>query len=100
MPNLSLYKKSSGTNWPIAGGEDKGVNILPMGISPKVNVIVWREFELTYFDVAVQHFSPCDTETVPHFLNEKNFFLTKHRIHQTWLCATFYVSEIHYKSNV
>ena len=32
------------------------VNIFPKGISPKVNVIELAEFELTYFDAAVQPF--------------------------------------------
>ena len=34
---------------------DKKVYTFPNGISPKVNVIVQLEFELTYDDVAVQH---------------------------------------------
>ena len=35
----------------------KGVHTFPRGISPKVNVVVRLEFELTYFEVAVQPFS-------------------------------------------
>ena len=37
--------------------EDGGVHTFPKGISPKVNVIVQLEFELAYYDVAVQHVS-------------------------------------------
>ena len=29
----------------------------PIGINLKVNVIAWLEFELAYFETAVQHFS-------------------------------------------
>ena len=32
---------------------DKGIQDFPKGISPKVNVIAWLEFELTHYDVAV-----------------------------------------------
>ena len=32
-----------------------GVYTFPKGISPKVNVIAWLEFELAYYDVKVQH---------------------------------------------
>ena len=35
----------------------KGVHTFPKGISPKVNVLAQLEFELTYYDVAVQHIS-------------------------------------------
>ena len=31
-----------------------GFNSFPKGISPKVNIIVQLEFELTYFEFAVQ----------------------------------------------
>ena len=34
----------------------KEVYIFPEAISLKVNIIVWLEFELTYFEVAVQQF--------------------------------------------
>ena len=34
--------------------------------SSKVNVIVRLEFELAYFEVTVQHFSPYATETRPN----------------------------------
>ena len=35
-------------NW-----EDKGVHTVPKGICPKVNVIVWLEYELAYYDFAL-----------------------------------------------
>ena len=38
-------------------------NIVSMKISPKVNVKVSLEFEPTYYDVAVLHFSLYATET-------------------------------------
>ena len=36
----------------------KRFHAFPKGIGPKVNVIAWLEFELTYFETAVQHFTP------------------------------------------
>ena len=42
---------------------DKGVHIFPKGICMKVNVIVEVEFELSYFEAAVQHFIHYATET-------------------------------------
>ena len=40
-----------------------GVHTFPKGICTKVNVIVRREFELTYYDFAVQHFNHYTTRT-------------------------------------
>ena len=45
--------------------EDKGVHAFPMGIFPKVNVIVRLEFELAYYDSAVHRFKHCTTRTPP-----------------------------------
>ena len=39
-------------------GGDKGVHTFPKGISPKVNIIVWLEFELFYFEATVHSISP------------------------------------------
>ena len=36
------------------------------GISPKVNVIAQLEFELVYFETAVQHFNLYTKGTPPH----------------------------------
>ena len=37
--------------------EDKGVHTFPKGICPKVNVIARPEYELAYYDSAVQGIS-------------------------------------------
>ena len=42
-------KNSSGT----IGARDKGVSTFPKGNSPKVNIIGWLDFELTYYDITV-----------------------------------------------
>ena len=44
---------------------DKGVHTFPEGISLKVNVIPWLEFELIYYNVIVRHISHNATGTVP-----------------------------------
>ena len=46
---------------------DKGVHAIPKGISPRVNVMIWLDFELAYFKATVQHFSHYATETLPDF---------------------------------
>ena len=35
--------------------KDKRIHAFPMGISPKVNVMVWVNFALVYYDVSIQH---------------------------------------------
>ena len=45
----------------------KGINTFPKIISPKVNVITWLEFELAYFEAAVQHFTHYTTRIQPCF---------------------------------
>ena len=40
-----------------------GIRILTKGISLKVGVIAWLEFELAYYDVAVQHVNHYATGT-------------------------------------
>ena len=49
-PKLSLWKVSCST---ITAGEDKRVHFFPKGISLKVNVIAWLEFELTHYNILV-----------------------------------------------
>ena len=44
------------------------IHTFPKGVSLKVNVIAWLEFELTYFKAPVQHFS---TEVPQIYLNVK-----------------------------
>ena len=34
----------------------KWVNSFPININPEVNIIPWREFELSYFEAAIHHF--------------------------------------------
>ena len=45
--------------------EDKGVRTFPNGICPKAIVITRVEFELAYYDSAVQCFNRCTTRTPP-----------------------------------
>ena len=45
--------------------EDKGIHTFPKVICPKVNIIGWPEFELTYYDSAVQHVNHYTTKTLP-----------------------------------
>ena len=61
MPNLSLLKKSCRTILPIAG-IIRDFIFVP---STKMNVIVRLEFELTYYNVAVQHVSHNTTGIIP-----------------------------------
>ena len=43
---------------------DKRVHIFPKSSSPKLNVIEWLEFELGYFEVAVQQLSHFDLDSL------------------------------------
>ena len=54
MLKPSLLRNCSGTILPIAGTA-KEVHTFPKGICLKMNVITQMEFELAYYDVAVQH---------------------------------------------
>ena len=47
--------------------EDKGVHTFPKGICPKVNIIVRLEYELAYYDSAVNRFNHYTMRTPPHF---------------------------------
>ena len=49
--------------------EDKGVNIFPKGICPKVNVRARLEYELVYYDSTIHRFNHYTTRTPP-FLKE------------------------------
>ena len=44
-------------------GGNKGIHTFPMGIRRKVNVIVPLEFELTYYNVAIQYVNHLATGT-------------------------------------
>ena len=43
--------------------KDKGFHIFPTGICLKVNFVAWLEFELTYFEIIVQHFQQYTMKT-------------------------------------
>ena len=48
IPEPSWLKNSNGTIYPPPNSwGNKGVHTFSKGISPKVNVIAWLEFELT-----------------------------------------------------
>ena len=51
----------------------------PKGISPKVNLIAQLEFELTHYEIAIQHISH-DTLRIPR-KNENRYQLTKSEFH-------------------
>ena len=53
MLKPSLLNNGSG----VISRRDNGVHTFPKDISPKVNVITWLEYELVYYDIAVQHVS-------------------------------------------
>ena len=46
--------------------KDKGVHTFPEGICPKGNIKAQLEFELAYYDSAVQHFNHFTTRTPPN----------------------------------
>ena len=51
--------------------EDKGVHTFPKGIWPKVNVIARLEYELAYYDSAVNRFNHYTTRTPPKKVKEE-----------------------------
>ena len=65
-------------------------------INQKVNVIVWLEFELAYFEIAVQHFSHYTTETPSlkytffFFLKTNSKTLTKTKGRWWWCMASIH----------
>ena len=44
---------------------DKGIYTFPKGVSLRVNMIAWLEFEFAYFEAAVRHFDFYATPTPP-----------------------------------
>ena len=48
--------------------KDKGVHTFPKGIYPKMNIIARLEYELAYYDSAVQRFNHYTTRTLPNKL--------------------------------
>ena len=73
MPKPSLEKNWNYTIQPIAK-EIRGLIPFPNGISLEVSLIAWLEFELAYFEAAVQHFSHYAIVTPP-FYSLLGFFL-------------------------
>ena len=55
IPKRSLLKTSKGTIYYY--GEENGVHTFPKGISSKVKVIAWLEFELAYYNSEVSRFN-------------------------------------------
>ena len=54
MPKPSLWENNCGNIQPVIGSRDKGTHTCFKSICPKVNIIVRLEFEIAYYDVAVQ----------------------------------------------
>ena len=52
---------------------DKGIHNFPKSISPKGDIITQMEFELAYYDVAVQYVSHYITATPLNILTTNNF---------------------------
>ena len=57
MLKQPLSNNTRGTISPIAGGKEKSIHNIPKGISPKVNVPEWLEFDPALNDVTIEHFS-------------------------------------------
>ena len=64
MLKPSFEKNNSDTFEPIVGGI-REIYIFPKGICLKVNIIMQLEFELSYYDVAVQPVDYNVTWTLP-----------------------------------
>ena len=60
-----VYNNNNDIIKPIVGG-DKGVHTFHKGISAEVNVIERLEFELAFFQAAVQHVSHLRHGDCPH----------------------------------
>ena len=62
MPKPFFWKNRSGTIWSI-DRRIRGAHTFPKDICPKVNIITWLDFELAYYDSAIQHFNHYTTRT-------------------------------------
>ena len=62
--------------------EDKEVHTFPKDICPRVNLVAWLEFELAYYDSAVQLFNPYTMRTPPvkygGWGDKRFFFIIQH----------------------
>ena len=61
----AILQEEQKWNYLTHSWKDKGVHIFPKGIYPKVNVIERLEYELAYYDSAVQRFNHYATKTLP-----------------------------------
>ena len=59
----NLVEDSSDIIWPITRTGDKGLIPFQRVFIKKMNVIKWLEFELTHYDVAMQHVNHYATST-------------------------------------
>ena len=62
---------------------DKDIHLLLKSIRPKVNVIAWLEFELTYFQAAVHHFSHWASADVIQLVKGGSQQLIRNRLTKT-----------------
>ena len=64
----TLVKEQPWDYFTQSGWEDKRIHTFLKGISLKMNVIAWLEFELVYFEATVQHFSHYAMKLSPSLL--------------------------------
>ena len=76
MQKPSFQKNSSDTIQPIAVVGVKWFIPFSRIFSPKVNIITWLEYELTYFKAAVQHINHRDS-SIYFFSIDKSEFIVK-----------------------
>ena len=67
--------------------EDKGVHTFPKGICPNVNVIARLEYELAYYDSAVQRFNHYTTRTPPRLDVRLSVYAYMSAFVREWVCG-------------
>ena len=70
-------------------GEDKEVHAFSMGISPKVNVIVWLDLQLAFYNEAVQyisHYAAGTPSLILALFQTKVFLVNNYKISVAQLC--------------
>ena len=87
---VHTFPKGISSKVNLDGGVNKGVHTFPKSVSSNVNVIARLEFELAYFEAAVQHISYYATEILPYYYlkNQTVFFLLLDLMY-TWKLPTF-----------
>ena len=65
--------------------EYKEIHTFPKGIYPKVNILAWLEFELAYYDPAVQRFNHYTTRMLPNDYKWVNFKILQSQISFTFM---------------